>query len=58
MYDSIDSGTRIIWQFEFEMRHLLAYIVFLAMVKHPFQVAQSICLANLKRHLAHNLTIH
>jgi hypothetical protein len=58
MYDAIDSGTRIIWQFEFEMQHLLAYIVFLAMVKHPFQTAQSICLANLKQHLEHNSTIH
>ena len=48
-YQVIDSGTQITWQFKFEMRHLLAYVVFLAMVKHPFQTAQNICLANLKR---------
>lgn len=48
-YQAIASKTQINWQFEFEMQHLLAYVVFWAMVKHPFQTAQSICLANLKR---------
>ena len=47
--EGIDSGTYITWRFEFEMQNVLAYIVFLAMVRHPFQTAQSICLENFKR---------
>lgn len=53
-YQLINSRARVTWQFEFEMQHLLAHVVFLAMVKHPFQVAQSICLQNLKQAVEHS----
>lgn len=52
-YRTLNSGTHITWQFEFEMQHVLAYVVFLAMVKYPFQISQSICLENLKQAIEH-----
>lgn len=54
LYEAIHLGTQITWQFEFEMRNVLAYIVFLALVKHSFQTAQRICLANLKQAIEHS----
>lgn len=53
LYEAIDSRTQITWKFEFEMQHLLAYVVFLALIKHSFQTAQSICLENLKQAIEH-----
>ncbi|MDX2243684.1 MAG: SRPBCC family protein [Leptolyngbyaceae cyanobacterium bins.302] len=52
-YRTSNSGTTITWQFDFKMHHLLAYVAFLALVKHPFQTAQRICLANLKQTMEH-----
>lgn len=49
LYQVIDSSTQINWQFEFEMQNVFAYVVFWTLIKHSFQTAQSICLANLKR---------
>ncbi|HEY9906169.1 MAG TPA: SRPBCC family protein [Thermosynechococcaceae cyanobacterium] len=54
LYQAIGSKTHITWQFEFEMQHFLAYVVFLAIVKHFFQIAQSICLENLKQAIEHS----
>ncbi len=52
-YQKINVGTHIIWQFELEMQNRLAYVVFLALFKHPFKTAQNICLTNLKRTIEH-----
>lgn len=49
LYEAKDSGTRITWQFEFEMQNPFAYLLFRAVVKRPFQEAQRICLENVKR---------
>jgi carbon monoxide dehydrogenase subunit G len=49
LYEAKDSGTRITWQFEFEMQNPFAYLVFRAVVKRSFQEAQRICLENVKR---------
>lgn len=57
LYRAINPGTQITWQFEFEIRNVLAYFVFLALVKHPFQTAQHICLANLKQAIEHSVSI-
>lgn len=49
LYSATHSGTHITWTFEFKIQHLLAYLVFLTIVKRPFQTAQRICLENLLR---------
>jgi hypothetical protein len=54
LYQAINPGTQITWQFEFELRNGLAYVVFLALVKPLFQTAQRICLANLKQAIEHS----
>jgi len=54
-YQAMNSGTHITWQFEFEIQNRLAYIVFLALVKHSFQTAQNICLTNLKQAVEYTL---
>ncbi|AFZ27565.1 Polyketide cyclase / dehydrase and lipid transport [Cylindrospermum stagnale PCC 7417] len=51
LYTSGDSGTRIVWNFEFKMKNYLAYLFFLVAVKMAFQKAQVICLENLKSFL-------
>ncbi|MEX0268407.1 SRPBCC family protein [Leptolyngbyaceae cyanobacterium UHCC 1019] len=57
LHRAINPGTQTIWQFEFEMRNVLAYVVFLALVKHPFETAQRLCLANLKQTIEHSASI-
>ncbi|MEP1078493.1 SRPBCC family protein [Leptolyngbya sp. PL-A3] len=54
LYQPHSTGTQITWQFEFEMQNAIAYIVFLALIKHPFQTSQSICLINLKQTIEHS----
>lgn len=48
LYEATNTGTIITWQFEFEMQNVFAYLIFLAVVKRPFQEAQRICLENIK----------
>ncbi|HBB34944.1 MAG TPA: SRPBCC family protein [Cyanobacteria bacterium UBA8803] len=49
LYEAIDSGTRITWHFNFEMRNMLAFLIFRTVLKPPFQEAQKICLENIKK---------
>ncbi|TAF06256.1 MAG: hypothetical protein EAZ77_12585 [Nostocales cyanobacterium] len=48
LYSNVNSGTQIIWQFEFKMKNYLTYLFFNVAIKKMFQQAQMICLENLK----------
>lgn len=50
-YETIDAGTKVTWEFNFEVPNIFAYLIFRLVVKRPFQQAQKICLENLKRYL-------
>lgn len=50
-YKTLDSQTRVIWNFYFEIPNIFAYLVFRLLVKQPFQKAQEICLKNLKQYV-------
>lgn len=51
LYETLDNSTLITWQFEFEIPHILAHLIFHIAVKASFQKAQIICLENLKMHV-------
>lgn len=50
-YETLDTKTRVIWEFYFEIPNILAYLVFRLVVQRPFQQAQEICLRNLKKYV-------
>lgn len=50
-YETLDTKTRVVWSFYFEIPNILAYLVFRLVVQRPFQQAQEICLRNLKKYV-------
>ncbi|MBD2177367.1 SRPBCC family protein [Pseudanabaena sp. FACHB-1998] len=50
-YETLDTKTRVIWNFYFETRNIFAYLVFRLLVQQQFQNAQEICLKNLKKYV-------
>ncbi|WP_271252239.1 SRPBCC family protein [Pseudanabaena sp. Chao 1811] len=50
-YEDLDSKTKVIWNFYFEMSNIFAYAIFRLAVLRPFQKAQDICLRNLKEYV-------
>ena len=51
LYETIDTRTKITWEFNFEVRNIFAYWIFLLLVKNPFQRSQEICLENIKSYI-------
>ena len=51
LYEAIDTRTKITWEFNFEVRNIFAYWIFLLLVKNPFQRSQEICLGNIKSYI-------
>ena len=54
LYETLENNTRITWEFNFEIPHILAYLIFQIVVKSPFQKAQAICLEKLKMYVESN----
>lgn len=50
-YETLEAGTRVTWNFYFEIPNILAYLIFSLVIEHPFQQAQEICLRNLKKYV-------
>ncbi|MBE9155959.1 SRPBCC family protein [Nodosilinea sp. LEGE 06152] len=53
-YETLDTKTRVVWSFYFEIPNIFAYLVFRLAVQRPFQQAQEICLRNLKKYVEDN----
>jgi Polyketide cyclase / dehydrase and lipid transport len=53
-YEALDTKTRVIWNFYFEMSNIFAYAIFRLAVLSSFQKAQEICLRNLKEYVENN----
>ena len=48
-YETLDSQTKVTWDYYFETLNSLAYLVFRLVVERQFQQALEICLRNLKQ---------
>ncbi len=51
VYDMTEGNTTVQWIFVFETRNILADWIFRLAVAKPFQIAQTICLENIRRSL-------
>lgn len=49
--ETLNTQTKVIWNFYFEIPNIFAYLVFYLIVQRPFQKAQEICLRNLKAYV-------
>lgn len=50
-YETLETKTRVVWSFYFEIPNIFAYLVLRLVVQRPFQQAQEICLRNLKKYV-------
>jgi hypothetical protein len=51
LYETIDTKTKVTWNFDFEVPNIFAYIIVRLVVQRSFQQAQDICLRNLKEYI-------